>query len=205
MQGVVAVPATLTMVLLMMGSMSASAYDEQNGWGLFRLTMPLSRRDVVLGRYATIVVMGLLGMAVGLVAALALTGLGTAAALPAGLSEALRFRPENMLAMAFATAFCLVMGSVVAGVVTPVFFRFGQTRATQYLPMVVVLVFVCPMVLLGGSGALDDAPAQLAGPLSFIESPAGVAAFCAGSVAVSAAVLCASAAVSLRLYERREL
>ena len=51
MQRIVSVPGILTMMMFMMGSMSAAAYDEQSGWGLFRLTMPVSRRDVVLARY----------------------------------------------------------------------------------------------------------------------------------------------------------
>ena len=42
-------------IIFMMGmfclSNSASHYDEQNDWAAFRLTMPVSRRDVVLGRY----------------------------------------------------------------------------------------------------------------------------------------------------------
>ena len=50
MGSIVAAPAILTMMFFMMGCMSASAYDEQSNWGAFRLTMPVSRRDVVLGR-----------------------------------------------------------------------------------------------------------------------------------------------------------
>ena len=58
MGSIVAAPAILTMMFFMMGCMSASAYDEQSNWGAFRLTMPVSRRDVVLGRYGVIVTLG---------------------------------------------------------------------------------------------------------------------------------------------------
>ena len=46
-------------MFFMMGAMGLAAYDELNHWGLFRLTLPLSRRDVVLGRYGAIVTLGL--------------------------------------------------------------------------------------------------------------------------------------------------
>ena len=58
MQTPLAMPATLTCMFFMMASMGLAAYDELNHWALFRLTLPLSRRDVVCGRYAAIVTLG---------------------------------------------------------------------------------------------------------------------------------------------------
>ncbi|HBG3382974.1 TPA: ABC-2 transporter permease, partial [Clostridioides difficile] len=183
--------------------------DEQNNWGLFRLTMPLSRRDVVLARYGVIVTLGLVGLAAGLVGAGLVTALATFVDLPMGLSAVLAYRFEDVLATLFSSFFCIFMGSFVAGVVTPLYFRFGQSKATQYLPLIMVLVFfVLPVSLIGNSGLLDggivgtDALTSL---LAFIETPAGVAASMGVLLAASALVLAVSAAVSLRLYERREL
>ena len=82
MQTVLAAPSIITCMFFMMGAMGAAAYDEQNDWGRFRLTMPLSRRDVVLGRYGAIVTLGLGGMAVGLLAALAIGAVASAVELP---------------------------------------------------------------------------------------------------------------------------
>lgn len=206
MQSIVAAPAVITMLKFMMGSMSAAAYDEQNNWGLFRLTMPVTRRDVVLARYAVILTLGCTGMAIGLLAAAALTGVASAVELPGGLSSILAFDPGTVLGMLFASFFCMFMGSVVASVITPVYFRFGQTKATQYLPMMTVLIFIIPM-LIAGSGVLDDAASMetLAELLKLIETPAGTAACMAVFAAASLVVLGISAAVSLRFYARREL
>lgn len=206
MQSIVAAPAVITMLKFMMGSMSAAAYDEQNNWGLFRLTMPVTRRDVVLARYAVILTLGCTGMAIGLLAAAALTGVASAVELPGGLSSILAFDSGTVLGMLFASFFCMFMGSVVASVITPVYFRFGQTKATQYLPMMTVLIFIIPM-LIAGSGVLDDAASMetLAELLKLIETPAGTAACMAVFAAASLAVLGISAAVSLRFYARREL
>ena len=145
MQTPLAMPATLTCMFFMMSAMGLAAYDQLNHWELFRLTLPLSRRDVVLGRYAAIVTFGLLGMVVGLVAALAATGVVSAVGLPGEVGEAFAFDPDMLSVMAVVTCFTLLIGSVVASVVTPLYFRLGQTRATQILPTVIVLLFVVPV------------------------------------------------------------
>lgn len=54
---------------------SISAYDEMNGWERFRLTLPISRRQVAYGRYASmlivcacsLVIAIVLGLLIGLV------------------------------------------------------------------------------------------------------------------------------------------
>lgn len=188
--------------------MGSAAYDEQNNWGLFRLTMPLSRRDVVLGRYGAIATLGLAGMACGLVMSLLIMGVASVVELPGGLSEVLAFDEGPLLGMLFATAFCVLIGSVVAGVVTPIYFMLGQTKATQLLPTVIVLLFVIPVVVLGNSGFLDAGTlyfAALADILALIETPGGVAVSCIVFLVLAATALVVSALVSLRLYGRREL
>lgn len=208
MQTPLAMPATLTCMFFMMGAMGLAAYDELNHWGLFRLTLPLSRRDVVLGRYAAIVTLGLMGMVVGLVGALLAMGVMGALGIGGEVGEAFSFDAELMGPMLFVTSFTLLIGSVVAGVVTPIYFRLGQTRATQILPTVIVLLFVVPVAVLGNSGMLDGGIPGLdllSGLLEALETPAGMACGVAACVAVSAVALAASAALSLKLYERREL
>ena len=153
MQTPLAMPATLTCMFFMMSAMGLAAYDQLNHWELFRLTLPLSRRDVVLGRYAAIVTFGLLGMVVGLVAALAATVVVSAVGLPGEVGEAFAFDPDMLGVMAVVTCFTLLIGAVVASVVTPLYFRLGQTRATQILPTVIVLLFVVPVCARGARHA----------------------------------------------------
>ena len=57
--------------------------------------------------------------------------------------------------MAFATAACVLIGSAVASVVTPVYFKLGQTKATQLLPTAIVVLLVVPITLLGNLGILE--------------------------------------------------
>lgn len=206
---IVAAPAILTMMFFLMGTMVAATYDEQSNWGLFRLTMPLSRRDIVLARYGVIATLGLAGLAAGSLACAVLVGLSGEVELPFGLSDAIALDQEMLLSSILATSFCLAMGALIAAIETPIFFTFGHTKATQWLPMItVLLLFVAPMLIVNGTGILDggtlsmEAFTQL---LGFLETPAGVAAFCGIAVVFAAAVLGISSAVSLKLYERREL
>lgn len=190
----------------MMGAMGSSVYDDQNGWGSYRLTLPVSKRDVVLSRYAAIVTLGLIGSAAGFVASLAVMGLASAMELPGGLSEFLAFSGERVVGMAFATAVCVLIGSAVASVVTPVYFKLGQAKATQLLPTVTVGLFAVTPMLLWNSGILEGGAFGLVTDfLTFVETPAGLAASTAALLAASLLMLAASAVVSLGLYGRREL
>ena len=208
MQTPLAMPATLTCMFFMMSAMGLAAYDQLNHWELFRLTLPLSRRDVVLGRYAAIVTLGLIGMAVGTLGAVVIMAVVTAAGVPGEVGEAFAYDPDMLGAMAVVSCFTLLIGAVVASVVTPIYFRLGQTRATQILPTIIALLFVVPVVVLGNSGMLDGGiPGMelVSGALELLETPAGMAIGCVILVVLSAAALCISAAVSLKLYEKREL
>ena len=200
MQTPLAMPATLTCMFFMMSAMGLAAYDQLNHWELFRLTLPLSRRDVVLGRYAAIVTFT--------VGALLCMVVASAVGLPGEVGEAFAFDPDMLSVMAVVTCFTLLIGSVVASIVTPLYFRLGQTRATQILPTVIVLLFVVPVVILGNSGMLDGGiPGMelVSAALEALDTPAGMAVGCVVLIALSAVALAISAAVSLKLYERREL
>lgn len=199
-------PAILTCMYLMMGAMGAAAYDDQNGWGRYRLALPVSRRDVVLARYAAVVTLGLIGALVGLVASLAVMGIASTVDLPGGISASLALDYESVVSMLFATAVCFLVGSGVVSVVVPVYFRFGQTKATQMLPTVLVILFVAPIFLSSAFGLLDDGFfAIVSDVLEHAETLSGVMGSMIVFLASSLLLLLVSAAVSLRLYSKREL
>lgn len=52
--GAVGTAAAIAAMIPFTGLFSLAAYDEQNNWERFRLTLPLTRRQVVFGRYASI-------------------------------------------------------------------------------------------------------------------------------------------------------
>lgn len=208
MQSIVAIPGVLTCMYFIMGTIAGSAYDEQNNWALYRLTMPVSRRDVVLGRYGVIVTLGLLGMLAGFIATIALSLIASVAPLPGDLSSSLGLTQDNVQAMVFSCAICMIIGSAVASIETPIYFRLGQTKATQWIPMISVFLFIGPMVILGATGGLDNFAGiadAIRGLFAFIETPVGVVTSMAVAIVLACIILGISAAVSLKLYEQREL
>lgn len=208
MRTTVMAPGLLTMMYLLLGVSGTNSFDDDNGWGRLRLTMPLSRRDVVLARYGAIVTLGLGGLVAGLATALVLAAVAHVVPLPGGLSPAFALSGDALLGMILSAGALFAVGSLCAAVETPLFFRFGNTRATQYLPLVPLVALLCPIIVLGGSGMIDESTLTvegIAGALSSVWSPAGAAACLVGLLALSAALLGLSAAVSLRVYETREL
>lgn len=191
--------------LLMMFNLTASLsnYDEHNDWGSYRLTMPLSRRDVVLGRYAAVLAGALaMTLAVGVVVC-ALSALAGAVPLPDALASFLRIDPAILNEVVFTFVFCGAMGFAIASVCMPVFFKFGQTKATQWLPFIMMLLGVLPFALASILG--EGAMATVETALAFAETPQGLAAFCAGVALFSLVCYAASIAVSLRVYRARDL
>ena len=66
----VTLTATLTAVLPMICLMNLCAYDDFNGWSAYRLTLPVTRKEVVWGRYFTLIILiaicAIIGMILGL-------------------------------------------------------------------------------------------------------------------------------------------
>lgn len=194
-------------IIFMMGmfslSNSASHYDEQNDWAAFRLTMPVSRRDVVLGRYLFVLAGTLTVSLLVAVAACLLSWMGGASLLPEVVASVVRLDADMVQAGVFTLAFCSAMGFVIASVSMPVFFKFGQTKATQWLPFIMMFLGVAPVMAGGFMGEEAIVPMQQA--LSFAETPEGLTSFTVGALIFGAVCYAVSALVSLRVYKAREL
>ena len=143
------------MMYLLLGVSGTNSFDDLNGWERLRLTMPLSRRDVVLARYGAIATLGLGGLALGLATAVALGAVALFIPLPGELSSALALSGDALLGMCLSAGALFAVGSLCAAVEVPLFFRFGNTRTTQYLPLVPLFVLLCPIIVAGGSGMID--------------------------------------------------
>lgn len=198
-----ALPGIIFMMGMFSLSNSASNYDERNDWAAFRLTMPVSRKEVVLGRYLFVLAGALsVSLLVG-AAALVLSILGDASVLPEVVARVVRLDADALQAGLFTLAFCSAMGFVIASVSMPVFFKFGQTKATQWLPFIMMFLGVAPFMIVGFMGEEAMAAAQQA--LSFAETPEGLAMFAAGALLFGLACYAVSALISLRVYKARDL
>ena len=109
---------------------SISAYDEQNGWERFRLTLPISRRQVAYGRYASMMAIVLIALVVSWLAGMA-------------IGFAVGVLAEAVIIIAAAVSLPLIM-------------RFGMTKGSRLVPVIMVFA-ICMGVAFFSSGvdALD--------------------------------------------------
>lgn len=201
----VALAGIFVSMFSMMGAMAASAYDDASNWGAYRLTFPLSRRDVVLGRYTAVTAMGVLGIAAGVLLQVLAAVVGGLGILPSDISSTLTLTEGDILASVFSIFCCLFMGMTAAAFAIPVYFKFGNTKATQFLPMMVMGGYCLIMIAMGNLSQHVDVGSVVAQVVTWIETPVGVA-FCAFAfIALTVLVLSLSAAVSMGIYARRDL
>ncbi|NHM13880.1 ABC-2 transporter permease [Xiamenia xianingshaonis] len=188
----------LVVMLFVMLSISLLALDEQNGWQKFRLTLPLSRKHVVMGRYVSLLCAALLSLGVCLLTAAIMLGVGMAVPdvivvdeLVEGLSGA------ASLIVGSTVALCLV-ALLAMSLSLPFMFRFGMTKATRFLPALCLLLF-CIAVMLSAQYAAEVEALLNALP-TWVFGPAGLALF----AVVALAVYTVSCVVSVKLYEKRD-
>ena len=184
----VMIPFSLTITIL--------ALDERANWQQFRLALPMSRSNVIAGRYVSF---ALLGIAAGLLVTLVMVAVAQIApGVPQLADLMMNFSWQAML---FASVAGLAIILVMLSVTMPLFSRFGMTKGVRYLPLLIIIgVFFA--FQLDGNG---PPPEFVANVLNLLESPAGTIAVAAGVLATMAAVYAISAAISTKLYQKREL
>lgn len=176
--------------------------DERNNWERYRLSLPFSRKDVMRGRYASILVVSLEALALGLVPVLLFWVLGALVpGMPVPNNLTTGFEAQG-LALVMGASFAIVM--VSASIMLPLSARFGITRAVRYVPLAAIclglLVFACMQV--GGTG--DESPTLALSLLEFVSSAEG-ALIAAGAICLAGlALYAASYALSSYFYGKRE-
>ena len=134
---IVAVPVMLTVML----TINATAYDEQANWDTYVLSLPVSRNRVVASRYLSAALLSLAGSAVALLAGLLLLN---------GRSD-----PQGLLVMVSAAFACPLL---LCSVLFPLFFRFGLQKAR----LAFAIIFLIPVFagLLGKNADISVSGAQ---------------------------------------------
>ncbi len=203
MESIIGLP-TMTSIMLMLTIVSSSAgYDEQNNWQAYRLLMPLRRRDVVAGRYAFVLVTALSILMLLIVVCLGVSALGRVVALPGILNDIVLKSADDLLEFAASTVAGICLGVTFASLSLPVFFKFGQTKATQWLPVAMICIVILPFFAF--SSYADALAVWLLPVLEFAGNPLGLAIVMCASLGIVAAFYIVSAFASIRLYEERDL
>lgn len=182
---------TLLLLYVMCGMVSSYTYllgvfsmEEDSGWGQYRLTLPLTRRQVVLGRYLSVLISSAMAFAL-----FTLIAYGTIAiSQPLGLFPSETPPPSNFVMMMLYGMTALLAG---ASLLMPFVIWLGLNRSGR----VIALLFIMLPLLLSAFGD------TVLGGLGSSLSTTTPVLLLAGSLALYAA----SALLSVRLYEVREL
>lgn len=203
MGSLMSVPGVAFLTVTFSVSMSASAYDDQNGWGSYRLVMPVTRREVVQGRYALNLLLAIAAAAIAAVLMTAFIALGSAVELPEFLANLAVWDNQQLEATLAASISCACIGLCICSVTLPAYFKFGMTKATQYLPFIMIFLSVAPFLVLGviGGPLLD----QVKGAIELAETTGGLGLIAFAALAISLAVYAASSFIAVRLYSARDL
>lgn len=190
-------------ISVVMVTQAVALYDDRRDWSLFRLTMPLTRTDIVLGRYTFLAAVTLAGTLIGIALYLAVT----LAVQSVPVYAALVLRPGGFdaVGLAWSVAVSLALAFVVGGIMVPTFLNFGMGNGPRYamaLIMMVSVLTINPIINVGVKP--EAAPAFLGGLTSFATSH-GTFLIAAGIVTIAAfSLYAASCALSLALYRRRD-
>lgn len=173
--------------------------DERANWQQFRLALPISRGDVIRGRYVSFLLLALLGIAVGLLTAFLVI---VAAQLMPNVPQLADLKANfswQALLMVSVAGISIIL--VMPAIVMPLFSRFGMTKAVRYLPLLIIfgvwIAFTLPQN--------GPPPAFVLDVLNLLETPAGTVAVAAGILAIVAVAYVISAIISTGLYKKREL
>lgn len=203
--GPVMAAAIGTAMLPMFFLFNACGYESTGQWAAMRLTMPLKRRDVVLGRYASVFVVGLCG----LVMSVAIGTIVSYVSVSFGLFQDAGF---NMPDYAYESGFGPTMAAAVLAlcavllmiaVVLPFLIRFGVTKATVFIPVLFALLIFGVTWVTNLISPSDDIALMA---LDMIAGDSGNVAWISGYfVAFVLAIYVASMLISIVLYRRRAL
>ena len=193
MMGVSMGAAAIAVMLPCLMTYSVLSYDEMAGWARLRETLPLSKRDIVFGRYAGVLVASLASLAFSVAVALAAYAVIPATGLGGSAFDAQAMGGVSLPAMAgLAGVGGMSIALVMLSVILPIAMRFGVTRSVRILPLIFVFGFCAFAGFMQSKFTLD----LLMGMTPVV---AGL------SLAVGAlALFIVSALVALRLYGARE-
>lgn len=119
-------------ILSLMVPLNTIAYDEKAGWDKYALTMPVSRKNMVIGKYVVGIISGAMAMLLSIAAAL--------------------FVREKILEVLISCAAVFAVSVMMISVVLPIIFKFGVEKG-RLVFMGVSVIFALIAVLIGAGGA----------------------------------------------------
>lgn len=170
---------------------SLMSYDNANGWGRYRAALPFSRRDIIVGRYLSILL-----SSAGIVVLSILLGVLLDAVLPP-FADA--FETASMAQLSCSCVLSASFVLVLAACIQPFVIKFDYVKGMRFACAAFIPAFCLGLT----SFEQFASEALLDQVFSWIDGH--MAALAAGFAAVCLVANVVSCAVSLRIYEKKDL
>ena len=183
-------PASVIGMCMMCSVMFACypfSVGEKNATDTLYSTLPITKKNIVTGRYFFTIILNLVMMAISLVVSI-------------GVMVA--FNREFVLLEVLLTAFiCFAFFSLVEAIQLPIYFKFGYTKA-KFLTYLPLLCFPASLMITSNIVGADNVIPLVTNALAWVESNAVLTAIIA--VIVLGGVMYLSAFLSHKFYKTRE-
>lgn len=123
--------AAMATMTPMMYLFSIFAYDEMNGWERFRLTLPITKRQVAYGRYISMLIIAVISLLAAWIVSFAFLAIVQACG---GLGMGTELvNPDAFIAILDCGFAGFIFIIVLASLTLPLLMRFGMNKATRLL------------------------------------------------------------------------
>ena len=191
--GAVGAATSVSVMMTLLCAFSLAGYEDQNNWGRFRAALPLPRREVVAGRYVTVLILAFAGVLLSV--ALSLTLQNLLAALPQAESP----EPAELAEVCGSSLASMACGLIVCAIAIPFLTKFGGARGARAFACVTAIM--AAIVIAAGLNLV--APEKAAEMAGWIDQNPVVSLALLGMISLLA--YGASYAVSLGIYEKKDL
>lgn len=124
-------------ILSLMVPLNTIAYDEKAGWDKYALTMPVSRKNMVIGKYAVGIISGAMAMLLSIAAAL--------------------FAREKISEVIISCAAVFVISVMMVSVVLPIIFKFGVEKGRLvFMGVSVLFALIVVLISMGNVPVLSE-------------------------------------------------
>ena len=196
---------------------SIATYDEMNDWQSFRLTLPSTRKDIMAGRYASLLVVAFISVLIGIAVSylvgfvVSLIGVQNGAEFgsawnytsPTGefLSTlSLATNPPELIVLSSIAGASIAL--FLAAITLPIVAKVGLTKSARYVPVVGVVLFLLCMAAFNEGGPLA---AYVPDFITWLfTNDAAFIYLMIGAAIVVLILYAVSLMVAIKLYEHRE-
>ncbi len=193
----VAITGCMAAMIPFMFLFSICAYDEQHGWEQFRLTLPMSRKQVALGRYASMGIITLCSLVSAIVLSV-VVGLVIQFCLP-NMAQDLKLSEWGITPILSAGLGAQAIVLIAAAITLPLILRYGMTKGIRFIPIILVLALSLGVGFLGNQEEALSLMTLFGGGLNMVVT------LLALLFVIAVILFVISAFVSAHLYRKREL